>query len=296
MNIQQNIRNKILHLIGISIISSFTISFITPVKAFVPYVYEPNSDELKKTGENIGKTAVQILQIGQDNEAIKLIELGLTLKPKDYRLWSILGEAQRRSGFLDQAIISLEKAKKIEPKKAELWFAIAAIELERKAPSKALPLLRKGLKLDPKNSLGYFQLGNCRLMQNKFQSSLEAFQKAVDIKPTFWEALNNQGIIEFETGKRKKAIETWRKVLKIERNSEPMLALSAALHFLNPNNRESVSLAKEALKKNPNYVSSSHQSEQLWGDQLIEATTELLALPTLVEDVERALANSNVTN
>ena len=296
MNIQENITNKIRHVIGLTIVSSFAIYSVPSAKAFIPYIYEPNSEELKRTGTSIGKTAIQILQLGQHNEAMRLAELGLSLKPKDYRLWSILGEAQRRSGLFKEAIISLEKATTLNPQKADLWFAIGAIQLERKNPTKALPLLNKGLKLDPKNQLGYFQLGNCRLMQNKFELSLKAFKKALEIKPNFWEALNNQGIIEFEKGETKKAIKTWRKVLTIERNSESMLALSAALNLFAPENRESLSLAKEALKKNPNYVSSSHQSEQLWGDELIQATAQLLSLPSLVKDVERALANSNVTN
>ena len=45
--------------------------------------------------------------------------------------------------------------------------------------------------------------------------------------------------------------------------------------------------------KNPNYVSSKHQADQLWGSKLQAATKELLKEPGLRYDVERALANSN---
>ena len=56
---------------------------------------------------------------------------------------------------------------------------------------------------------------------------------------------------------------------------------------------ESLDLAKKALSKNPQYVSSKHQAEQLWGGKLREATKELLKDPKLSDDVERALANSD---
>ena len=293
MKIYESIKKLLYKFLVISFSSFY---FATPSNGFVPYVYEPNINELEKTGISIGKTAVKIIELGQSKEAINLIELGLTLRPKDYRLWSILGEAQRQSGLLNQAGLSLKKAKELKPNKAELWFAEAAIALEAKNTKKALPLLKQGLKLDKNNSLGYFQLGNCKLMEKKFRDGLAAFKKAIEIKPDFWEALNNQGIIEFEIGQEKKAIKTWRKVLNIENNSEPMLALAAALNIFNPENRESLKLAKEALRKNPNYVSSDHQKEQLWGNRLIEATKELLSHPQLTKDVDQALANSNLKN
>ena len=278
-------------------ISSLSFWFLTfPANAFVPIVYEPDSKELEKTGESIGKTAVQILQLGQLKEAAKLAELGLILKPKDYRLWSILGEAQRRNGSLKEASVSLKKATSLKPKKADLWFAEAGIALEQRNPKKAIKLLNKGLKLDPKNAVGYFQLGNCKLMQKNYKSSILAFKKAITIKPLFWEAINNKAIIQFETGNRTKAIETWRKVLEIEKNPEPMLALGAALNLIQHGNPESLRLAKAALKKNPKYVSRSYQAEQLWGDQLIEATRQLLSVQQLAKDVARALANIDLEN
>ena len=283
-------------LISIFIITIGWISTTSPAKSFIPYVYIPEQKELEKTSLDIGKTAIQILQFGQAKEAAYLAKLGLILKPNDYRLWSILGEAQRRTGSLKEAGISLNKAKLLEPKKAELWFAEATVALEQKNPNKALPLLIRGLQLNNKNALGYFQLGNCRLMKNQFELSLKAYKNAIKIKPTFWEALNNRGIIEFVLGKKQKASKTWQEVLKIKKNSEPMLALGAVLNFFNPGNAKSIELAKEALKKNPNYVNASYQKEQLWGEKLIEATSQLFSLPGLKEDIEKALKSSDINN
>ena len=93
-------------------------------------------------------------------------------------------------------------------------------------------------------------------------------------------------------GRIKKAIQTWRSVLKITKNAEPMLALAAALNKIQPNNFESIELAQKSLNANPNYVLSSYQSEQLWGEKLQQATKKLLKNPKLLSTVEKALTNS----
>ena len=93
--------------------------------------------------------------------------------------------------------------------------------------------------------------------------------------------------------KTDEAIQTWRKVLKIEMNSEPMLALAAGLNEKNPGNIEALGLASKALKKNPNYVSLNHQKEQLWGQKLRRATKKLFSQPSLKSDIEMAIANAD---
>ena len=129
-------------------------------------------------------------------------------------------------------------------------------------------------------------------MQANFAIALKAFEKAAKLKPTFWEAVNNQGIVLFEIGKTEDAITRWRHVLEIKRNAEPMLALAAALNQIKPGNKEALELANKALAKNPNYVLASHQKEQLWGERLRKATNQLLSNPILRSSVERAQANA----
>ena len=74
-----------------------------------------------------------------------------------------------------------------------------------------------------------------------------------------------------------------------------MLALAAAMHRNQEKSSEILNLAKQALAKNPNYVSPNYQKEQLWGSSLLKATKQLLTNPQLLSDVERALANSDTS-
>ncbi len=284
--------NKFLALF-IKIFFSINIFNCTSVEAFVPYIYEPNPKELKQTGINIARTAVQLLKLGQAKEASRLAALAVTLNPKDDRLWAILGESQLRNNNLSQAKISFSKAKNINPEKASLWFAEASLALKLKELDNAVSLIKEGLKLEPKNAGAYFQLGNARIMQNKFYLAINSFKKATELKPLFWEALNNEGIVLFEIGKIEKSIKIWRRVLKIQNNAEPKLALAIALHQTKMNKIEAIKLAKEALNENPNYISSNYQKEQLWGTKLQKAAKVLFSNPQLESYVERAMANSD---
>jgi len=262
-----------------------------PAHALIPYVYLPTKEELSGSSIGIGRTAAQLLQLGQPKEAAQLAGLAVRLSPNDERFWSILAEAQLRSDQLEQASDSLARAKQINPSKAGLWFAEAALALRAERPDDAIPLIEQGLKLQPDNASAYFDLGNARIMQDDLRMALKSFEKATTLKPQFWEALNNQALVLFEMGNAKEAIRRWRRVLQLEENAEPMLALAAALHQQN-DSEEALTLARTALSKDPNYVLAPHQEEQLWGFRIRRAAAKLLKEPDLSDSVERAQANA----
>lgn len=266
-----------------------------PARALVPYVYTPSTQELEGAGVGIGRTAAQLLRLGQPEEASRLAALAVRLQPNDERLWSVLAEAQLRSDQLKAAAGSLAKAKSLNPGKAGLWFAEASLALRDNRPDDAIPLLDEGLRLDPKNAGAYFDLGNARVMQDDLRQALRAFEQATTIKPSFWEALNNQALVLFEMGNTSEAIKRWRSVLTIKRNAEPMLALAAALNKQKPGDSESIDLARKALAEDPNYVLPGHQENQLWGLKLRQATEILLSEGALKGAVERAEANADPT-
>lgn len=274
------------------LLSLGAITWTQPAKALVPYVYVPTTEELKGSAIGIGRTAAQLLQLGQAKEAAQLAALAVRLDPKDDRLWSVLAEAQLRSDELEGASKSLARAKTLNPDKAGLWFAEAAIALRAEQPDDAIPLIERGLELDPDNPSAYFDLGNARIMQKDLPAALTSFERATKLKPEFWEALNNQALVLFEMDERTEAIRRWRRVLTIENNPEPMLALSAALHQQGAERDEAISMARTALNNNPNYVLVPHQIEQLWGTKIRQATANLLAEAELAAAVERAKANA----
>jgi len=267
-----------------------------PSKSFAPKVYQPNIENLKKTGLEIGYTAAHLIKIGQAKEGTGLAKVAISLNPEEIELWMILAEGQIRSNKLNEAIKSINKAKTYDPKIASLWFAEASIALNQKKADLAISSLTYGLKIDPNNSRAYFQLGNAKIMKRNFNSALKDFQKAFDLNNQLWQASNNEGLVLYELGRRKKAIKTWEKVLLIKEDAEPKLALAAALNIIKPTNEKSIRLTKEALEKSPNYIFAKYRAEQLWGRKLQSDTKKLFAMTELKAAIEQALKNADFEN
>ncbi len=289
------VKNKLNWLIGIGLNINL-ILLISPAKAFIPSFYIPNQKLLTETSLGIGFTAAQYIQFGQSNEAINLAKLAISLNPKLVENWIVLSQAQSNKSLLDEALESINKAKEIDPSISEIWFTQASIEMQMGKPEAAILSINKNIRLSKKNANAYFLLGNARLMQKQHKLAIKAFETSANINPKLWQSTNNEALVYFELGERKKAIQIWRKVIKIKADPEPKLALAIALYSIEPNNQESISLAKEALQENPNYYFQEFQAEQLWGEKLRESGKILFKNPKLKEVISTASANSNFTN
>jgi tetratricopeptide (TPR) repeat protein len=243
----------------------------------------------------IAQAASRVLRLGQASDAARLAALTVQLLPEDPRGWVLLAEAQLRSNQLEQAGLSLAKAKQLDPRNPGIWFAEGSLALRANRPGEAITLLNQGLKLDRTNAGAFFDLGNARILLGQSSEALAAFERASSLRKDFWEALNNQGLVLFEQGKTKAAIQRWRQVLGIKPDAaEPSLALAAGLFASGADGRsEALELASKALDNQPNYVLESYQKEQLWGPKLRSTTQQLLMLSELKQVVDRAMANAS---
>ena len=263
-------KNKVLKIYtSIVVVSLFESFLITKSSdAFFPQINEPNQQELKTTAIQIGKTAIQLIQFGQNNEAIQLLKLAVKLYPKEIELWNSLAEAQVRSNRNDEALLSLNQAIKLSPTDESIYLRKASIYMNLDDPKKAKISINKSLSINKNNEKGYFQLGNAEIMLNNYNSALIYFKKSSEINSKFWQAINNEGLVLYELNNSKEALSRFRSALKISNDPEPMLALAIVLYTLDHKSIESFNLAKNSLKANPQYVSKDYQSKQLWGKKL----------------------------
>ena len=261
-------------------------------KAFFPRINEPNKEELKSTSILIGKTAIQLIQFGENKEAIKLLKLAVKLNPKEKDLWLGLAEAQIRENKKYEALLSLNKALILNPNEQNIYFTKASIYMDLNNPKKAKFYIKKGLSINKNNERGYFQLGNAEIMLNNYKLALVAFRKSSKINSQFWQSINNEGLILYELNNPKEAISKFRLALKISNNAEPMLALAIVLFSNDKNSIESVNLAKNALKNNPQYSSKDYQSKQLWGKKL-QKTAQIFFKTKEMEKVVREAKEKN---
>ena len=261
----------------------FNIFFIENLEAIIPFYNLPNKDILQKNSFSIAKNAYQLLYLGQIKESLNLSKLAISLNENDPRLWSLLAEAQIANKLYENALNSIKKGKNIDPKMSELYFSESSIFIKQNKIRNAQKSLKKGLNLEPDNINGLFQLGNLYLMEKNFKKSLNVFNEATNIKPTFWQAFNNKGLILFELNDIPSAIKNFKKAIEIENNAEPLLALAVCIQ--NENFKESISLAKKALSKDPNYVDNEYRKEQLWGQKIQKQTNILFSSKELKQDI-----------
>ncbi len=120
--------------------------------AFFPKINEPNQQELESTSIQIGNTAIQLIQFGQNDEAIKLLKLAVKLNPKEVDLWISLAETQLRSKKNYKALSSFNQAIKLKPNEQSIYFRKASIYMSLNDPEKAKLSIKKGLKKKTKLS------------------------------------------------------------------------------------------------------------------------------------------------
>ena len=269
-----------LQTIGISIFQ------IKKLNAFIPHYSLPSKKFLKLNGSEIGKNAYQLLYFGQFKEGLALAKLATSLNPENVNLWALLAEAQISNKLFDDALLSIEKGKLLNPLVSKLYFAEGSIYLNQNKTQKAKKSLKQGLKIQPENTNALFQYGNIFLMEKNYKKALSKYNKIIEINANFWQAINNKGLIYFEQGEILLAINNFTKAIQIEKNAESMLALGASLK--NTDKKKSILLVREALQKNPNYVSFKFREEQLWGEKLQSATEELFKLKELEKDISIA--------
>ena len=260
--------------------------------ALLPRINEPNKNEFESTSIQIGQTAIQLMQFGQYDEAIKLFKLAIKLNPKEKDIWISLAEAQVRSNKKYQALNSLNEAIKLKPKDQNIYFSKASIYMDLNDPKEAKTLIEKGLSINKNNERGYFQLGNAEIMLNNYKSALIAFKKSSKINSKFWQSINNEGLVLYELNYPKEALSKFELALKISNDAEPMLALAVILFTSDNSSIESIELAKNALKSNPQYISRDFQAKQLWGKKLQNSAKLLFKTKEMKKVVREAKERS----
>ena len=275
-------KKSLIRLIFFSIISSH-IFVAENLKALIPSYYFPKTKSLKQEGLSIGKQAYQLLYFGQIKDSLNLAKLAIKIDNNNETLWTILAETQIANKLFEDALISLNNAQKINPKMGEIYFAKSSIYLKQSKIKKAKLSLLSGIEILPKNFKAIFQLGNIFLMEKNYEKAIEEFDKAITIKKDFWQAVNNKGLAYYELNKVKLSIFYFKKAIALEDNAEPLLALAACLRDRNID--EAIFFARQALKKEPNYVDFDYRKEQLWGEKLQSSTEKLFKNPQLEKEI-----------
>ena len=272
----------------VSLIAFASISCISlPAKgqAVLPYVPELDSEKLELQGLQLLQDAVQLIRFQQYDLALPRAELATQLAPENYDVWFILGSLYIQQEKLDKGISVLEKAETLAPEQAGILFQLGSAYFQKGNYETARDKLEAGLEIENDSPEALFDLGNAYLKLAKFDDAIDAYEEAFAKEATFWPALNNVGLIEYEQGDRGGAIAKWESVIEVDgKQAEPQLALAVAL-FTEGEVDKAIALGKAALALDSRYAEIKFLEENLWGEQLIEDTRKFLSNPQIQEIV-----------
>ncbi len=284
-------KNFLKNLLTVFFISLFLFK-VEKIQSIVPYYYLPTKKNIEEESLKIGKNAYQLLYFGKYQDSLNLAKLAVKINKKDEKLWLILSEAQLANKLYKKALTSLEKAENINSNTSEIYFARSKIYLQISQEKKAKIALQKGINIQPNNHQAIFQLGNIFLMEKNFLEAIRLFDKSIKIKPDYWPAINNKGLAHFERNNINLAIKLFENAITFQENAEPLLGLASCLR--KKDITLAIKLAKNALAKDPNYVSYEYRKEQLWGEKLQSSTEILLQNEQLQRDVMLAKSKINL--
>jgi tetratricopeptide (TPR) repeat protein len=128
-------------------------------------------------------------------------------------------------------------------------------------------------------------------MLEKFSEAIAQYEQALAKDQTFWPAVNNIGLIEYERGDIETAIAKWQTAIDIDPEAaEPQLAVAVAWWARGQQER-GLRIGEAALRLDPRYGDLEFLKENLWGDRLIADTKKFFQTPR----IQAMLAQSGVS-
>ncbi|KOR36466.1 cytochrome c biogenesis factor [Planktothricoides sp. SR001] len=223
-------------------------------QALLPHTQELDQQELEIQGVRLAQQAAQLAQFQQYDLALARAKLATQLAPKEERTWEVL---------------------------AGVLFSLGSSNFQQQNYQGAIQYLQEGLKIKPDLPIARFELGNTYYKLNKLPQAIAEYEKAMAVDETFWPALNNIGLIEYEQGKKQAALNRWQSVVVIDPNAaEPQLAIAVAF-YIQGNIEEAYAIAEKALRLDARYGQIEFLRENLWGDRLLEDTKKFLQTPRM---------------
>lgn len=155
---------------------------------------------------------------GRPNDALKVYERGVALKPEDAELWQsmtgVLVKLERR----DEAVVSAQHALKLKPRHLDTINLCARILLDLKRYDEALAYLDQSGEIEPGRAALYQQRGLCLMRAMRFDEALVDYDRALKLDPDHAETHCNRGVALLRFGHSDEAIACFDRSLALKPN------------------------------------------------------------------------------
>jgi Tfp pilus assembly protein PilF len=160
----------------------------------------------------------------------------------------VAGNALRRAGRNEEAVVAYQRAVELAPNYVEAWNNLGNAYLDLGRIDEAMAAHRQATSVGPGYAPGWSNLARSYRVNNEFELAIEAAKQAVAIDPSFVQGLVNLSASLSDVGRPYEAIESARKALTLQgKNIEALVALGTGLYQANEL-EESIAVLREGAK------------------------------------------------
>jgi len=204
--------------------------------------------------EKLWDQATTLHRAGRLDEAAKVYNQLLTLKPDFAEGYGNLGNVLAALGRHEEAVLAYREALKIRPDFLEALLGLGNALKAQGHLEQAAAVYRSALSLKPEFPAAWYNLGSALRAMGQREQAIAAFARAVAQQPDFFQAHNNLGSLYFEEGQWRKAEDAFSLAVTLQPLFEKAHNnLGMALH-----KREKFAQAeasfREAIRLKPDYI------------------------------------------
>jgi tetratricopeptide (TPR) repeat protein len=192
------------------------------------------------------------LQRNKPEDALRLIQAQLQLRPAEPALYVLRGEALFHNKQLDEAEKALAHAVEIDKQNVNAFALLAQVEMAEGSTDHAISNYKRAIEVAPNSVQLYIALGGIYESQGNWQAAQPVYQKVLAIEPDNPIAANNLAYILLEHGG---SVNVALTLAQTARRGLPNLANSADTlawaYFHNGAFSVAAPLLEDAVKKAP---------------------------------------------
>lgn len=157
---------------------------------------------------------------GKEEEAKRLVNLAVSMIPKDSEAHAQEGILLWRAGDREAAVVHLREAARLDPRNAIIHHKLGILLSELNRMTEAYAELEEAIRLHPKLAYAYYDLGIVLHALRKDKQAEIAFRTSLKLYPNHADSYNNLGMLLGRSGNHKEASELFAKALQLDPDNE----------------------------------------------------------------------------
>jgi len=210
--------------------------------------------QIAPTFANLNNLGEALRRVGRVDEAIVCYRRSIELNPNAAEAWGNLGKLLAQMNRAEEAEKSLTRAAQLSPKRADYQLLLCDVRRKLGDPHGAVQAGRRAVELRPDWAEAWSSLAMALALGKKHAEALEAANRSVALAPMRAEAHVNLGFVHERAGRVREAELAYRRAIQIDPNSSVAYRNLAALCDLRGEVAGAIPLLQRALTLAPSDV------------------------------------------